>query len=132
MSSAQQQVPRLTFPTITRSTISLEPESSEQQDSLQADVTAFYSEADTETLGIDGIRRASDLYSPELNLEAHRTAQEVTNYIVVVLREKRLLDRLLKSITKVRIDPNFSNTRCNKNLKKMNYIKDVKKIHFAL
>ncbi|XP_066593086.1 uncharacterized protein Syt12 isoform X2 [Prorops nasuta] len=32
-----------------------------------------------DSLGVDGSRRSSDLYSPELNLEAHRTAQEVYN-----------------------------------------------------
>ncbi|XP_067205722.1 uncharacterized protein Syt12 isoform X2 [Linepithema humile] len=39
----------------------------------------IYAETDPDITGLDGIRRSSDLYSPELNLEAHRTAQEVYN-----------------------------------------------------
>lgn len=42
----------------------------------------MYGENDSDVMGPDGSRRSSDLYSPELNLEAHRTAQEVDIYIV--------------------------------------------------
>ena len=37
----------------------------------------IYFDRDSEANGTDSLRRSSDLYSPELNLEAHRTAQEV-------------------------------------------------------
>ena len=44
---------------------------------LQDEVQDIYAENDSDVIGPDGSRRSSDLYSPELNLEAHRTAQEV-------------------------------------------------------
>ncbi|KAK2579746.1 hypothetical protein KPH14_011087 [Odynerus spinipes] len=44
---------------------------------LQNEVRDMYTETDSDAIGLDGSRRSSDLYSPELNLEAHRTAQEV-------------------------------------------------------
>lgn len=76
LESAQQQVPRFTFASATaRSPLPIQADNSEQRADSQ---TAFYSEPDPETIGIDGSRRASDLYSPELNLEAHRTAQQVS------------------------------------------------------
>lgn len=44
------------------------------------DMRDIYAETDPDVTGLDGSRRSSDLYSPELNLEAHRTAQEVLIY----------------------------------------------------
>ncbi|XP_015183864.1 PREDICTED: uncharacterized protein LOC107070307 isoform X2 [Polistes dominula] len=44
---------------------------------LQNEVRDIYTETDSDAIGLDASRRSSDLYSPELNLEAHRTAQEV-------------------------------------------------------
>ena len=41
------------------------------------DMREIYAETDSDLSGLDVSRRSSDLYSPELNLEAHRTAQEV-------------------------------------------------------
>lgn len=65
----------LGFPAMRRS--SIHPEKDSPAESLQDEVTGFYTDGEPEAIGIDGSRRASDLYSPELNLEAHRTAQEV-------------------------------------------------------
>jgi len=45
----------------------------------------IYAETDPDITGLDGTRRSSDLYSPELNLEAHRTAQEVLINFLVLL-----------------------------------------------
>lgn len=44
----------------------------------------IYADADPDVNGLDGTRRSSDLYSPELNLEAHRTAQEVLIHFLVL------------------------------------------------
>ncbi|XP_076224600.1 uncharacterized protein LOC116427947 isoform X2 [Nomia melanderi] len=46
---------------------------------LQSDIQDIYGENDSDVLSVDGSKRSSDLYSPELNLEAQRTAQEVYN-----------------------------------------------------
>lgn len=46
------------------------------------DIRDIYAETDPDLTGLDGSRRSSDLYSPELNLEAHRTAQEVLIYFL--------------------------------------------------
>lgn len=70
--SSAQQVQRFTFSS--RSS-SLVEESTGNQ--LQDEVQDIYAENDSDVIGPDGSRRSSDLYSPELNLEAHRTAQEV-------------------------------------------------------
>lgn len=39
----------------------------------------MFIDRETEPNNTDGLKRGSDLYSPELNLEAQRTAQEVIN-----------------------------------------------------
>lgn len=44
----------------------------------------IYAETDPDVTGPDCSRRSSDLYSPELNLEAHRTAQEVLIHLLVL------------------------------------------------
>lgn len=44
---------------------------------LQDEAQDIYVENDSDVIDPDGSRRSSDLYSPELNLEAHRTAREV-------------------------------------------------------
>lgn len=44
------------------------------------DMRDIYAETDSDLTGLDGLKRSSELYSPELNLEAHRTAQEVLIY----------------------------------------------------
>lgn len=43
------------------------------------DMRDIYAGTDPDLIGS---RRSSDLYSPELNLEAHRTAQEVLIYFL--------------------------------------------------
>lgn len=43
----------------------------------------IYAETDPDLTGLDSSRRSSDLYSPELNLEAHRTAQEVLIFLFI-------------------------------------------------
>lgn len=73
--SSAQQVQRFTFPS--RSPSSLVEENTGGQ--LQDEVQDIYAENDSDMIGPDDCRRSSDLYSPELNLEAHRTAQEVYN-----------------------------------------------------
>lgn len=70
--SSAQQVQRFTF---SSRSPSLVEESTGNQ--LQDEVQDIYAENDSDVIGPDGSRRSSDLYSPELNLEAHRTAQEV-------------------------------------------------------
>ncbi|XP_054000844.1 uncharacterized protein LOC128888198 [Hylaeus anthracinus] len=72
--SAPEQVQCFTFPS--RSPSLVDDTLSNQ---LQNDVRDIYGENDVDVIGPDGSRRSSDLYSPELNLEAHRTAQEVYN-----------------------------------------------------
>lgn len=71
--SSAQQVQHFTFPS--RSPSSLVEDSTGSQ--LRDEVRDMYAENDSDVTGLDGSRRSSDLYSPELNLEAHRTAQEV-------------------------------------------------------
>ncbi|XP_024885446.1 uncharacterized protein LOC112463326 isoform X1 [Temnothorax curvispinosus] len=75
--SSAQQVQRLAFPSTSPPFVN---DNTEDQDAeyLQ-DMRDIYAETDPDLTGLDGSRRSSDLYSPELNLEAHRTAQEVYN-----------------------------------------------------
>ncbi|KAG7206386.1 hypothetical protein KM043_003750 [Ampulex compressa] len=71
--SSAQQVQRFTFSSRTASLVN------DANSRLQEEVKDIYAEHDSDAIGLDGSRRSSDLYSPELNLEAHRTAQEVYN-----------------------------------------------------
>lgn len=71
--SSAQQVQRFTFPPRSPSLV-VEDNSTTR---LHDEVQDIYAENDSDVIGPDGSRRSSDLYSPELNLEAHRTAQEV-------------------------------------------------------
>lgn len=71
--SSAQQVQRFTFPSRSPSLV-VEDNSTTR---LHDEVQDIYAENDSDVIGPDGSRRSSDLYSPELNLEAHRTAQEV-------------------------------------------------------
>ncbi|XP_043289870.1 uncharacterized protein [Venturia canescens] len=101
-SSAQQQVPRFSFPTITRSTRSLiEPKTTTEQDDPPDEVATFHS---------DATRRGSDLYSPELNLEAHRTAQEVYNSLQDPPASPLLLRDLSQEPYPYMSDPSFTRT----------------------
>ncbi|XP_043486029.1 uncharacterized protein LOC122513677 isoform X1 [Polistes fuscatus] len=69
--SSAQQVQRFTF---SRSPSMVNENTGSR---LQNEVRDIYTETDSDAIGLDASRRSSDLYSPELNLEAHRTAQEV-------------------------------------------------------
>ncbi|GAB1862013.1 Synaptotagmin-12 [Camponotus japonicus] len=73
--SSAQQIQRLTFPPFVNDNTG---ENLQDAEYLQ-DMRDIYAETDPDVTGPDGSRRSSDLYSPELNLEAHRTAQEVYN-----------------------------------------------------
>lgn len=75
MLSSAQQVPMLTFPGMIRSSVNLEK--NQTVNGIQDEVSNLYIDGEPAAIGIDCSRRTSDLYSPELNLEAHRTAQEV-------------------------------------------------------
>lgn len=72
-----QQVPKLTFSSITGSSLQALNKSSLNH-SEQDENSDYYAEGEVD-IGMDTSKRGggSDLYSPELNLEAHRTAQEV-------------------------------------------------------
>lgn len=71
--SSAQQVQRFTF---SRSPSMVNENTGSR---LQNEVRDIYTETDSDAIGLDASRRSSDLYSPELNLEAHRTAQEVNH-----------------------------------------------------
>ncbi|KAL6422250.1 hypothetical protein ACFW04_010924 [Cataglyphis niger] len=73
--SSAQQIQRLTFPPFGNDNTG---DNSQDAEYLQ-DMRDIYAETDPDVTGPDDSRRSSDLYSPELNLEAHRTAQEVYN-----------------------------------------------------
>ncbi|XP_017792561.1 PREDICTED: uncharacterized protein LOC108574471 [Habropoda laboriosa] len=74
-------------------------------------VQDIYTENDSELIGPDGSRRSSDLYSPELNLEAHRTAQKVSNSLQDPPPSSRLLvkDHNQEAYTYM-TDPSFTRT----------------------
>lgn len=76
MLSSAQQVPKLTFPGMTRSSIQLADTNTSNR--LQDELAEYYGDVESTGLNIDGSRRGSDLYNPELNLKAHQTAQQVT------------------------------------------------------
>lgn len=80
--SSAQQVPRFTLPSTSPSFVSDNAGNHLQDAEYLHDMRDIYAETDTDAVGLDVSRRSSDLYSPELNLEAHRTAQEVLLYII--------------------------------------------------
>ncbi|KAK0076421.1 hypothetical protein PV325_005395, partial [Microctonus aethiopoides] len=69
-----QQVPKFTFSTVGGFSVQQDKHSSAE--SLPKKVTGFYDDGEQETISTDGQLRTFDLYSPELNLAAQRTAQE--------------------------------------------------------
>ncbi|XP_032675698.1 uncharacterized protein LOC116846239 isoform X2 [Odontomachus brunneus] len=77
--SSAQQVQRFTFPSTSPSFVNDNTGNHLQDAEYLQDMRDIYAETDTDAVGLDVSRRSSDLYSPELNLEAHRTAQEVYN-----------------------------------------------------
>lgn len=79
MLSSAQQIQRLTFPSF----INENTEDNLQDAEYLPDMRDIYAETDPDMTGLDGSKRSSDLYSPELNLEAHRTAQEVPIYFLL-------------------------------------------------
>ncbi|XP_012528918.2 uncharacterized protein LOC105832480 [Monomorium pharaonis] len=74
--SSAQQVQRLAFPSTPPPFVNDSTEDHLQDPEYLQDMRDIYAETDAD---LTGSRRSSDLYSPELNLEAHRTAQEVYN-----------------------------------------------------
>lgn len=80
LSSAQ----RFTFPSASPFEMKDNPADLQDTEYLQ-NMQDMYAETDPDVTGLDGTRRSSDLYSPELNLEAHRTAQEVLINFLVLL-----------------------------------------------
>lgn len=80
MLSSAQQIQRLSFPPFVNDNTG---DNSQDAEYLQ-DMRDIYAETDPDVTGPDGSRRSSDLYSPELNLEAHRTAQEVLTYFFIL------------------------------------------------
>ncbi|KAG5311471.1 SYT12 protein, partial [Acromyrmex insinuator] len=78
--SSAQQVQQFAFPSTSPPTfINDSTEEHLQEAEYLQDMREIYAETDSDLSGLDVSRRSSDLYSPELNLEAHRTAQEVYN-----------------------------------------------------
>lgn len=75
---------------------------------LQDEAQNIYAENDVDVMGSNGARRGSDLYSPELNLEAHRTAREVYNS----LQNPPTSPLLLKDqeMYNYEMDPSFTRT----------------------
>jgi len=74
--SSAQQMQQLTFPSTSPFAKDSADDQLQDAEYLQ-DMRDIYAETDPDVTGLDESRRSSDLYSPELNLEAHRTAQEV-------------------------------------------------------
>ncbi|XP_018362251.1 PREDICTED: uncharacterized protein LOC108760672 [Trachymyrmex cornetzi] len=78
--SSAQQVQQFAFPSTSPPTFMNDStEEHLQEAEYLQDMREIYAETDSDLSGLDVSRRSSDLYSPELNLEAHRTAQEVYN-----------------------------------------------------
>ncbi|XP_043802945.1 uncharacterized protein LOC122720360 [Apis laboriosa] len=104
--SSAQQVQRFTFP-------SRSPSSLVEEDTgghLQDEVQDIYAENDSDVIGPDDSRRSSDLYSPELNLEAHRTAQEVYNSLQDPPSSPLLVKDHNQEIYTYMTDPSFTRT----------------------
>ncbi|XP_018397480.1 PREDICTED: uncharacterized protein LOC108775565 [Cyphomyrmex costatus] len=77
--SSAQQVQQFAFPSTSPPFINDNTEEHLQDVEYLQDMREIYAETDSDLSNLDVSRRSSDLYSPELNLEAHRTAQEVYN-----------------------------------------------------
>ncbi|XP_076375769.1 uncharacterized protein LOC143258981 isoform X2 [Megalopta genalis] len=75
---------------------------------LQSDMQDIYAENDSDVLSVDGFKRSSDLYSPELNMEAQRTAQEVSNSLQNPPSSPLLLKD--QEIYAYETDPSFTRT----------------------
>ncbi|XP_015605422.1 uncharacterized protein LOC107272621 isoform X2 [Cephus cinctus] len=113
--TSAQQVQRFTFPPVTRYTgmdnentgtnAKLEPGSV-----MENVADGRYLGRDSDSIGIDNARRSSDLYSPELNLEAHRTAQEVYNSLQDPPSSPLLLKDLSQEPHPYHMDPSFTRT----------------------
>lgn len=80
--SSAQQAQRLTFTSTSSPFMNDTSENHLQDPEYLQDMRDIYAETDPDVNGLDRSRRRSDLYSPELNLEAHRTAQEVLINII--------------------------------------------------
>jgi len=84
MFSSAQQAQRLAFP-LTPPFVNDNIEDHLRDAEYLQDIRDIYVETDPDVIGLDGLRQSSDLYSPELNLEAHRTAQEVLIYFRIFI-----------------------------------------------
>ncbi|XP_076760783.1 uncharacterized protein LOC143429184 [Xylocopa sonorina] len=103
--SSAQQVQRFTFPP--RSPSLVEENTGDQ---LHDEVHDIYAENDSDVMDRDGSRRSSDLYSPELNLEAHRTAQEVYNSLQDPPSSPLLVKDHTQEVYTYMTDPSFTRT----------------------
>ncbi|XP_012288185.1 uncharacterized protein LOC105703947 [Orussus abietinus] len=110
--SSAQQVQRYAFPPISRSSTmeNANNMSSMSSGSLHNEVAEFYDDRDAESMGQDTNQRSSDLYSPELNLEAHRTAQEVYNSLQDPPSSPLLLKDHNQEPYPYLMDPSFTRT----------------------
>ncbi|XP_015116872.1 uncharacterized protein LOC107041029 [Diachasma alloeum] len=106
--SSAQQVPKLTFPGMTRSSIQLADTNT--SNNLQDETGEYYGDVESTALSIDGSRRGSDLYSPELNLKAHQTAQQVYNSLQDPPASPLLLKDLDQEPYPYMSDPSFTRT----------------------
>ncbi|XP_046430663.1 uncharacterized protein LOC124184703 [Neodiprion fabricii] len=100
--SSAQQVQRFTFPPSESS------EDGTPSHRTPNDAQGFYVEP--EMPGLTKTGRGSDLYSPELNLEAHRTAQEVYNSLQDPPASPLLLKDLSQEPHPYLTDPSFTRT----------------------
>ncbi|XP_076641259.1 uncharacterized protein LOC143352547 [Halictus rubicundus] len=74
------------------------------------DMQDIYAENDSDVLGVDDSKRSSDLYSPELNMEAQRTAQEVFNSLQNPPPSPLLFKDHNHEIYAYKTDPSFTRT----------------------
>ncbi|XP_076276413.1 uncharacterized protein LOC143207152 isoform X2 [Lasioglossum baleicum] len=77
---------------------------------LQSDMQDLYAENDSDVLSVDDSKRSSDLYSPELNMEAQRTAQEVFNSLQNPPPSPLRLKEHNHEIYAYETDPSFTRT----------------------
>ncbi|XP_017891296.1 uncharacterized protein LOC108631686 [Ceratina calcarata] len=133
--SSAQQVQRFSFSP--RSSPLVEDSSSNQ---LQNEIRDIFAENDSDLICPDGSRRSSDLYSPELNLEAHRTAQEVYNSLQDPPSSPLLVNDHNQEVYSYLSDPSFTRTsedilnsieQRRKSMERLNGIHDLNELDDA-
>ncbi|XP_044018276.1 uncharacterized protein LOC122859021 isoform X2 [Aphidius gifuensis] len=104
-----QQVPKLTFSSMTETSLQLLNKSSLNH--RQNENSDYYTESEID-IGMDVSKREGgyDLYSPELNLKAHRTAQEVYNSLQDPPSSPLLLKDMSQEPYPYMSDPSFTRT----------------------